>query len=800
MKFEFEWKKWFASNSITKKFSVFTIFNFRHEIFTVNKIKMKFCLSLFLVIVFAAANILNTNGQIDFQNSAAWQVENYDISVNLPTSPTERNLNAKATVTVKNVGRGAGTSVTFRLNQKAEVISAKVGGSDSTFRKSEEKLGGLIRVSVTLPGSVMKDGRATVALEYRLPVSENTGLNAIAVNGSQFLPLSTWYPTPNNPFSPRGADFAPFRLTVNANGETVVSSGKSNGTTFEQNLFGQPFFVTGSWEVVNGENNISVYLPKGANAEEKKRAEELIGLTNAATSHVSSVLGNAPDFPIKLVAVRRGAGFADGGTILLDYAAFRREKIDSTTAMTIADSIAKIWLGNVFPIRGEGFGVIREGLTRYLALLFLEKRFGAEVAEIERFRQRSAYSIVAKKDAPLALTGPLDETYFASVTNKGAMLWRLMAQIIGAEQLFGIIKANLKPEGVSLTALREAVSSGSEKAKTILNYGLDQPTDMDLLAGLPQPKAAETAVALRNTGGIAAEVNVQAITEKGEKLTVKTNIPEKNFGEAVFKTTQKIVRVEVDSDKLYPQIDFNNDFVPREPDENNEPLGEVTRAFNQQNYAKAESLARRVLKTYPAMDEMRTWLGRALLAQDKLEEADKEFKAVLASKLPTPRSLAWANIGLGEIALKRIQNAEAAKYFIQAVKVDFEYGSNLAARNGRLRAEQAGNLLPPVDEAAKTFFAQFDKTVLSGRKAEVEALILPGELTKFSSGLVGQQPETWQTKVIRTESIDASRMAVDVNLTVKVINKETESGTAVLLLTKTPNGWKLSGVELFEVR
>ena len=60
-------------------------------------------------------------------------------------------------------------------------------------------------------------------ISYSFPVESNTGLAAISPAGSQFLPLSFWYPAPNTPFTVRGADTAPVRLVVNGSG--VISSG-----------------------------------------------------------------------------------------------------------------------------------------------------------------------------------------------------------------------------------------------------------------------------------------------------------------------------------------------------------------------------------------------------------------------------------------------------------------------------------------------------------------------------------------------------------------------------------------------
>ena len=228
---------------------------------------------------------------------------------------------------------------------------------------------------------------------------------SISSAGSQFLPRSYWYPAANAVYALRGADYAPVHLTVNgAGGDMVISSGRGAGQTFDQMLNSQPFFLTGSWDVSEGAGEargVVAYISKGASADERKRAEELIALAASARSFYAGMLGSAPDVPIKLVAVKRGTGFTDGGTVLLDVAAFRRPKLDAVTALAIAEAVARMWVGGAAPIRGEGSGVVREGLPRFLATLFFEKQFGREVADAERTRERVAYSSIAKVDAPL---------------------------------------------------------------------------------------------------------------------------------------------------------------------------------------------------------------------------------------------------------------------------------------------------------------------------------------------------------------------------------------------------------------
>src|SRR5882762_2777221 len=281
---------------------------------------------LFLILIFAVLSGAHAQDEL----RAAWQATNFDITVN--SLGGERALNARAVVTLRNVGRGAGATLSLRINSKAEIKSVGVGGATAIYRSVPESRGGAQRLTITLPNAIGPNETVTATIEYRLPLAENSGLAAISPVASQFLPLSLWYPSANTPFAVRGADYAPFRLTVN--GANAISSGteKSTGgnSLFEQSLNGQPFFVAGAWDRVEGSGNakgITAFVPKGANADEQKHAEALIALANDARTFYAGMFGPAPAVPLRLVAVNRGAGFDDAGTVLVSEGAFRRKKV-----------------------------------------------------------------------------------------------------------------------------------------------------------------------------------------------------------------------------------------------------------------------------------------------------------------------------------------------------------------------------------------------------------------------------------------------------------------------------------------
>jgi tetratricopeptide (TPR) repeat protein len=743
--------------------------------------------------------LVSTRSSAQDDARAAWQIASYDIVA--AVAQADRSLNANTTVTLKNVGKGSGTGLTLRLNSKAKIKSVTANGASITVHTLADSRPNLQRVNITLPTAVAPNGSVALAFTYSLPVETNSGLEAISPLGSQFRPESFWYPVLNNSFTVRGIDTATYKIRID--GGNAVSSGadKDGGTTYEQTLWGQPFFIQGNWDRLEGAGDakgLTAFVSPGAPADERKQAEGMLALAAAARSFYSTLLGPAPTVPIRIVSVRRGAGFGDTGTVLIDRAAFRRTKIDAGTAMSIAEAISRLWIGGQSPIRGEGSAVLREGLARYLATLFIEKQFGREASESELQRERMAYAIVAKRDGPLSRTTPLDDTFFSSVPNKGAMVWRLVERRLGRDAFMSTLRSQLQssdPAGVTLAAVRAALNSqGGDAMKKLLDYELDQPTEMDLMVGIPQTRGADSVAALRNLGSYDAQVTVTAITATGEQLKVETTVPSQNFAEAVFKTNAKITRVEVDPDKLYPQLDYANDVAPRLKDLA-DAMAEATRLFNAQDLAKAETAAREVVSFAPRLQEARILLARILLGENRTDEAEKLFRAALDDALPIANSLAWANVGLGEIAVKKGQGSEGARRFNDAVRAEGEYPAALAARAERIKTEGS----PAPDESIRTFLAQLDKDITNGTKADVESKVVPGELTRFVNGIIGTKPEVWQTRVLRTELWDPNFAAVDVAINSKVLGKEA-AGTAVLLLVRVGSSWKLAGIELFEVR
>ncbi|MBV9243062.1 MAG: tetratricopeptide repeat protein [Acidobacteria bacterium] len=655
--------------------------------------------------------------------------------------------------------------------------------------KSEERTAAgtsLQRLVLRIP-SVAPSGEVIATVDYKLTVKENTPLNTLSPTESLFLPLSFWYPTPNSWFFVKGADTAPVSIKVGAASRSqVVTAGTSSGGSINSSINGEPFFVAGDWDVIE-QNGVSVYVPKGSVGEPQKRAAELASLFADAKSFMSGVLGDAPSVPLRIVASRRGAGFADDGTVIVDEAVFRRSKLDSLTVMNIAEAAAKLWLGGSIRVTGDGHGIIGEGLARYLATEFIESKFGKDVADVERLRERNSYASVSGRDVPMVQVTPAEDVYFQIVANKGAMVWRILAKRVGMSEFSAAIKANSTDGNLSVAELRQAFS----EQKDLIDYFFDKTTDMDLMAGLPRQEGGDWHVALRNTGATDATVDVAVTTADGQRMVAPTSIKASSFGDVAFKTPGKVVRAEVDVDKLYPQTDYSDDIAPHESSES-DPLLAAQRAFDKQDFAGAENAARTLLRDRPRSDELRVILARALLAQGKIPDAQREFQAVLDEKLPAARSIAWANAGLADIAAHSGQSDAAARYAQAAIVSEGEYGASLSARATRQKLGVSS-----VDPSVKAFFADFDKAAAANRKADVESMVVSGEMSRFVNGVAGSA-QAWQTTVRNVDRLDANTVFVEADMNIRLINKEAEADTAVYRLVKVGSAWKLAGVEVFE--
>ena len=138
--------------------------------------------------------------------------------------------------------------------------------------------------------------------------------------------------------------------------------------------------------------------------------------------------------------------------------------------------------------------------------------------------------------------------------------------------------------------------------------------------------------------------------------------------------------------------------------------------------------------------------------------------------------------------------------FFYGLSVPIVLGAPIAALFGRRNLRGYCNgWLGTMHWSARTFLGQMDQTIKNGRQVELDALIVPGELVRFTRGIVGTKPDIWTTTVLRTEQLDANRLVADVSIVARELGND-RAGTAVLILVRVGGSWKLGGIEFFEVR
>ena len=744
----------------------------------------KLLASFLLIAAFSFAAFAQTRG------GAVWQVDRYDLDVTLPQTVDGRDAVIQATVEVKNVSSSPASTMTLRISPSAKVSAVMVNGTSHDFSGGEEKLAGnrtLQRVVLRLP-PVRPTASVQVSLTYTLSIKDNGDAAVFSPPSSHLLPLSFWYPTPTNWYYSRGGDFAPFNVRVKGPaGKQVVSSG-TEGTpgSFSTNAASQPFFAVGDWTAIQA-YGVQVFAPKSSGETGKARGSELAAVFSEAKVFAEKFLGPSPNVPLKIVSVRRGAGFADAGVVFVDEAVFRRPKLDASTVQNIAEAAAKLSLSA--KARDDGFGVISEGLSRYLATQFIGEKFGEPVADAVRARQRAAYSAVVGRDIPLGIVSPLDDVYFGEVANKGAMLWALLDKFVGRTAFNKAIADSLADGVFNLDDVR----SNFPTEKDLIAYFLEKPTEMNLLAGLPQAGAGETKVALRNSGPIDVTVNVRATTASGKALDAPVTLKTASFGEVTFKTPEKIVRTEIDTEKLYPQNVYFDDIAPKVFDDNDVTAG-VKSLLDQKKYDNAVRAAKDILKALPAYDDVSIQLARAYLGLANYAEAEQQANTVLAAKLPTERSMAWAMEIRAEAAAKSNRSTDALALIEATIVFDGDYGASYAAR--KLRTSLGGTT--KIDPAIKDFFARFDAAAVAHKKAEVLSMVMPGEITRFAENLSGSAAK-WQTTVSQVDQIDDTECLVETNLATQLLTGPEQAGLAVFRMIKVDGAWRLAGVEIFEV-
>jgi Tetratricopeptide repeat len=724
--------------------------------------------------------------------------------------------------------------LSFILNSKAKVEEMKINNASVAIKTSADERNNTLRVYAEITSTLASAREFDVDLAYSIPSIERSPSLHISSRDVFLYPSSFWYPVIHTPYAEHGADTAPMTLTVTAPaGLKIISSGIRKGeNTYEQTMAAQPFLIAGDYEVATrgGESYpVEVYYPRGVSATGKQQVQRLAEEAERIIAFYVKYFGAAALAPFRIIASParqlstattdtlsqgREANFATVGAVTLDDNLFRRDTLDLGTIELLSAAAARAWIDGQVLLRGRGTGMLRDSLPVYLATQYLGERFGAAQQDEAFERYRRSYASIARNDSALLMQSQVDRNYTTSVYNKGALVWRLLEKQVGKQNFDKALRGSLTRSRVDVLSLNEwrsplctlsrclnikaeLISAGakSQIIDEIFTNWIDTVVLPDFAVGKPQktPTGFESTVTNFGTGDVT--IDIQATTDKGEKRRQTVTVKASEYGAVTFPADAVIATVEADPEKLYIQSNYLNDVFPRRSSES-ESYGKANLAFSKNDFAGAEKLAREALKDAVNAPTLQALLGRALLAQNKRDEALKVFNDVLKSEPLPIQAYGGAHLGLGEIAMQQNNVAEASRHYRLAAAADLDAATTIAARDGALKAESGTAKIP---DDIRQFLQKFDSAVLQGTADAVNPYVELGNLRGFARSLVIRKPAEWVTTPLGAEEWDATRTAVDVTLKLKIEGKD-YSGRALYVISRAEGKTLLSEVPVFNVK
>ena len=724
----------------------------------------------------------------------------------------------------------------FFLHAKAQVSEMKVNGETVASRSAEDVRNNLLRVSTEMTSNLASTRDVLVELSYMIPTLDRSSSLHVSRTESFVLPQSFWVPVYHTPYAEHGADTAPIKITVTGPaGLTVVSAGiRKSENSFELTQAGHPFFLMGEYELVTAGGTaapVEVYYPRGSGERGKAQAEQLAAEAVRIQQFYVDYFGVAALSPFRVVKTQArqlststSDSFSQGreialttvGAVTVDDNLFRRDRIDQGTIELLANAAARAWIDGQVLLRGRGTGLLRDALPAYLVAQYLGVRYepSQRIEALERFRR--AYSTIARNDAPLFMQSQLDRNYTTSIYNKGAMVWRLLEEVVGKEKFASILQSSLSRNRVDVLSFGEwrsplcllarcasfkqnllAGASDRKRIEEIFSNWIDSVVLPDFAVGQPQaaPNGWESTVTNFGSGDVT--IDVIGTTESGEQLRRTVLVKASEFGTVNFATNSRIVSVETDPEKLYLQSDYTNDRFPRRQSES-ESFGLANLAFSRNEFETAEARAREGLAQNPRAATLQALMGRILLARDKRPEAGAALQAALKADPMPILAYGWAHQGLGEVALAENRPQEALDHFRRAAAADLDAAATVAARDGAIKAAQALQSAQ-IPEEVRAFLQRFDAAILQSTAAVVNTFVEIGNLRRFAQSLVVRKPSLWVTEPLWAEKWDANRTAIDVTLKIRIDGKD-YAGRAVYVISQASGSPILSEVPVFDVK
>lgn len=759
------------------------------------------------------------------------EVDKFTINARVDTAASA--VDVRAQLAVANLGASPKPKLYLRLTNLAKVSAATVNQAAAQMETTpDRRTPSLNQITITPTAPLAPSARATVEVTYRIEVPESTAVAAVYAGEVIMLPELVWVPLPSTLFTLYGPTTAPFTLTVTfAPGSKLraasAGAARSEGQTFtfDQTQNSLPFFVASTYgqpfAAEHGGVKFEIYTQQGFTAQPntaKRLSDEAARIIDFFTRSFGPPPSGAS---FRIISSARAGNIVAPGAIVLNQQVLRQETLDATTIERLADAIARIWTDGRVRIRGQeqrsaqgsqpaqkarGAALLRDSLPRYLAALYFEDRYGKQASGEMFSRLRWAYTPVAAaaRDEALAFQTIARPTYTVAVQSKGPLVFRLLAETAGREKFVGVLRSLLAVEQTKVVTPEDfraaLVKATGPQLDTLFQQWVDSVIEPDLIIGVPQPSGEQGSqrVNIRNLGTGDVTVPVLAMTASGKQVTATATVPSEDLAYTDIQTTEKIDSVEVDPDKLLIQTNYDNDRKPVRTTAQT-LLNESIIAFNKGQHAEAETKLREAARVDPKNSLVRAWLARTLAAVNKMDEAVKEANAAIGNELSAGGANAWAHITLGQIALARNQASEAVTHLRRAVIEAEEAPAQFASREALVKAERAANLSPQVEDSIRAFITQLDTLIKQPSSDKLFTVVTRNNLKRFVQGLTVTPPSSWTTEILRTEQLDADRVAIDVALKVHAGGRD-QSGTALFIIHRVGGAWVLEDVQLFNVK
>ncbi len=482
----------------------------------------------------------------------------YELDVTI--TPEDQNLKVTGSYTFR-LNRSV-PSLSLSLSHGLAISALALDGQDLLTSLTEQASGDIGVVSIPLVGNVT--GRKRLSFTYSGPMAVRSQYgwysDYIGPEGAYVRYGSGWFPRfPSDPWDTltraRITFHVPLDWTVASVGEEISeeSDPSEHTITFLSKETDILSFTAGPYRVTTstaGGVPISVFTLPANNTD----PDSVMKMARDAVEIEQAILGSYPSRSLTLAETpdTNASGHGDIGLLIL--APPKRAQVYDEF---IAHELAHQWFGHAVhpPVGGTGSWWLREGLSNYVAALYLERKHGRQelLNALGRFEEKylAAKKRSAEPEPNLLLGGSSSPLAEAVTYNKGAWVFHQLRLFVGDDAFFSLLKDVVSRYSGKFMTLDDFFSMVTEKggvaATDFLKTWLTKVGQLDLaLENVNQSRNNDrtyrTTFKLGNRGDLPAPPTPVRLDYYGGSLTSVTRpgVP------SIWDTPGLVWRIEID--------------------------------------------------------------------------------------------------------------------------------------------------------------------------------------------------------------------------------------------------------------